>query len=229
MSLRLAAVVEDRGVDVAVEVPTGGRLALLGPNGAGKSTVLALLAGTLVPDEGEAVLDGTTLFSLGPGRPPVWVPPHRRRLALLAQTPLLFPRLTVRDNVAFGPRAQGWARAAARAEADRRLGEVGAADLADRRPRTLSGGQAQRVALARALAADPPLLLLDEPLSGIDAASRPALRALLAEVLARRPAVLVTHEADDAALAEHVVVLDAGRVVAEGPPSAALLGSLRHL
>lgn len=221
MSLRLDARLAERDLDVAFELPEGASLALLGPNGAGKSSVLGLLAGTLVPDEGEATLGEQVLFRLGPRvRPSTWLPAHQRRFALLHQEALLLPHLSVLENVAFGPRSQGASRATARSEARRRLDQVGAAELADRRPKHLSGGQAQRVAIARALAADPPLLLLDEPLAGLDAASAPAVRALLASVVADRPSVVVTHDPTDArALADHVVVLEAGRVVGTGGAS----------
>lgn len=216
MSLRFEARLAERDLDVAFEVPEGGSLALLGPNGTGKSSVLGLLAGTLVPDEGEATLGEQVLFRLGPHvRPSTWLPAHQRRFALLHQEALLLPHLSVLENVAFGPRSQGASRAPARSEARRRLDQVGAADLADRRPKHLSGGQAQRVAIARALAADPPLLLLDEPLAGLDAESASAVRALLASVVADRPSVVVTHDPADAqALADHVVVLKSGRVAA---------------
>ncbi len=211
--LQVELKVEDRDVDVAFEVPAGETVALLGPNGAGKSTTLAALGGLLRPDAGRVVLDGQVLT--GPGR---WVAPHARRTALLAQDPLLFPHLSVLENVAFGPRSGGVGRRDARASAARWLGEVGAADLAQRRPVQLSGGQAQRVAVARALAADPSLLLLDEPMAALDVAVAPALRALLRRVLEDRTTVIVTHHVLDALLlADRVVVLEAGRVVEVGP------------
>lgn len=209
VDLRVAA----RDVEVAFEVADGETVALLGPNGAGKSTTLDVLGGLLRPDAGRVVLDGDVLT--GDGR---WVAPHRRRTALLAQDPLLFPHLSVAENVAFGPRSRGAGRSAARASAERWLAEVGAAGLAGRRPAQLSGGQAQRVAVARALAADPRLLLLDEPMAALDVAVAPALRQLLRTVLAERTAVVVTHHVLDALLlADRVVVLEGGRVVEDGP------------
>src|SRR5699024_3896852 len=113
--------------------------ALLGPNGAGKSTVLSVVAGLLRPDEGRVVLDDRALTVVEGGRPRSWVPPHDRHVALLAQDPLLFPHLTVQDNVEFAPRSAGARRADARASARRCLQEVGVADLADRTPSQLSG------------------------------------------------------------------------------------------
>lgn len=216
--LELTAGVPDRGVDVAIEVAAGETVALLGPNGAGKSTVLAVAAGTLRPERGRVVLDGRELTGERG-----FVPPHARRVALLAQDPLLFPHLSVLDNVAFGPRSLGHGRRTSRESALRWLGEVDAADLADRRPGGISGGQAQRVAVARALAAEPRLLLLDEPMAALDVAVAPALRQTLRRVLADRTVVLVTHDVLDALLlADRVVVLDDGRVVEDGPSAEVL-------
>lgn len=213
MTLHLAATVTERSYDVALDVADGETVALLGPNGSGKSTTLDLLAGLLRPDEGTVTLDGRELTG-----PQAWVAPHERRVALLAQDALLFPHLSALDNVAFGPRSTGAGRAAARETARHWLGEVGAAELAVRMPAQLSGGQAQRVAVARALAADPRLLLLDEPMAALDVAVAPALRQTLRRVLADRSAVVVTHDALDALLlADRVVVLEDGKVSEEGP------------
>lgn len=218
MSLVVDVTVAHRDVEVAFEVAAGETVAILGPNGAGKSTTLDVLGGLLRPDSGRVVLDGDELT--GEDR---WVAPHARRTALLAQDPLLFPHLSVLENVAFGPRSRGAGRAAARASATTWLAEVDATDLADRRPAQLSGGQAQRVAIARALAADPRLFLLDEPMSALDIAVAPALRQLLRTVLADRTAVIVTHHVLDALLlADRVVVLDGGRVVEDGPAGVVL-------
>lgn len=218
MSLLVDVTVAHRDVEVAFEVAAGETVAILGPNGAGKSTTLDVLGGLLRPDSGRVVLDGEELT--GDGR---WVAPHARRTALLAQDPLLFPHLSVLDNVAFGPRSRGAGRAAARATAMTWLAEVDATDLADRRPAQLSGGQSQRVAVARALAAEPRLLLLDEPMAALDIAVAPALRQLLRTVLADRTAVIVTHHVLDALLlADRVVVLDGGLVVEDGPAGVVL-------
>lgn len=214
--LELRARVAARGLDVELSVAPGEVVALLGPNGAGKSTLLDVVAGLLRPDDGRIVLDDRILVDTAND---VVVPPHRRSVALLAQQALLFPHLTARENVAFAPRSAGAGRRDAHALADRWLGEVDAATLADRRPRRLSGGQAQRVAIARALAADPRLLLLDEPMAALDVGAAPAVRALLRRVLraGERTAVLVTHDVLDAlSLADRVVVLDGGRIVEEG-------------
>jgi molybdate transport system ATP-binding protein len=222
VTLTLTAQVDDRDLDVELQLAAGDRLAVLGPNGAGKSTLLAILAGTLRPYRGRAVLDGDVLFDVD-GRHGRWQPPHARRVALLAQDPLLFPNLSVLDNVAFGPRSARVPRAVAHASARRWLESVDAEQLAGRRPGQLSGGQAQRIAVARAVAADPRLLLLDEPLAALDVTVAPLLRRVLRDVLADRSAILVTHDLLDAVLlSNRVVVLDGGRIAETGPTAQVL-------
>jgi molybdate transport system ATP-binding protein len=215
--VQLRAVLRSRTLDVQISVAPGEVLAVLGPNGAGTSTMLHVLAGVVHPDEGSVRVGQRTLTDTSSG---VRVDTHDRRVGLLLQDPLLFPHLTVAANVAFGPRsARRLSRRDSRSAAQRWLGEVDAVDLVDRSPRQLSGGQAQRVALARALAAEPDVLLLDEPLAGLDVGVAAAMRKVLRKVLARdgRSAVLVTHDLlDVVTLADRVVVLEAGRVVESG-------------
>ena len=205
----LRAVVESRGVDLEFDVAAGEVLAVLGPNGSGKSTALHVIAGLVRPDRGEVRVGQRVLTDTATG---VHVATHDRRVGLLLQDALLFPHLTVTGNVAFAPRSS-------RAAAAHWLAEVDAADLGDRMPRQLSGGQAQRVALARALAAEPDVLLLDEPLAGLDVAAATAMRKVLRRMLARdgRSAVLITHDLLDVlTLADRVLVLEAGRIVERG-------------
>jgi molybdate transport system ATP-binding protein len=205
------------GVDVELSVGDGEVLAVLGPNGAGKSTVLRVLAGLLPPDAGRVVVDQEAWDSTDRH-----VPPHQRSLGMVFQDHLLFPHLSITENVAFGLRSRGTKRAAARAAAGPWLDRVGLAGLGDRRPGELSGGQAQRAALARALVGDPRVLLLDEPLSALDARTRLAVRAELHRHLGdyTGSAVLVTHDPIDAmALADRVVVVEDGRVVQAGTPA----------
>ncbi|KRE91048.1 MULTISPECIES: sulfate/molybdate ABC transporter ATP-binding protein [unclassified Arthrobacter] len=222
MTLSFQAVVARRGFDVVLTVRPGETVAVMGPNGAGKSTLLTGIAGLLRPDSGRAELNGRTLFDLDDGKR-TWAAPHHRGTALLAQEPLLFPHLTALDNVSFGPRSAGVSKRAAEEKARRWLAEVEAGDLAARRPAQLSGGQAQRVAVARALAADPALLLLDEPLAALDIHSAPLLRRLFKRVLAGRQAIIATHDVLDALmLADRVVILEDGRIVEEGPTRAVL-------
>lgn len=218
MSLSLAAVVESRGVDVDLTVADGEKVVVLGPNGAGKSTVLGLVAGLVRATRGRASLGDRTLFDVGVAGASTWLPPHARSVALLAQDALLFPHLSAADNVAFGPRSAGRSRREAKAMAHRWLGRVDAIELADRRPGALSGGQAQRVAVARALAAEPRLLLLDEPLAALDVTTAAAMRRTLRHVLAERTALIVTHDILDALLlADRAIVLEDGRIVEDGP------------
>lgn len=215
MSLRIDATIRDRDVEISLEVAPGEIVAVLGPNGAGKSTVLAAIAGVVRPDAGRATLDDDVLFDLDAG---TWQPAYARRMALLAQDPLLFPHLSVVDNVAFGPRSAGRTRSESRNAAMTWLDAVNAAELEDRRPSQLSGGQAQRIAVARALAAEPRLLLLDEPMAALDVTVVPAMRQVLRRVLEGRSAIIVTHDVLDALLlADRVVVMEGGRIVESGP------------
>lgn len=215
MSLHLEAAVAARDVDLALDVGDGETVAILGPNGSGKSTLLSVIAGILSPDTGHATLGGTTLFDIADDS---WLPPHERGIALLAQDPLLFPHLDALDNVAFGPRSTGASRARSRDLARGWLEEVDAGELADRKPSGLSGGQAQRIAIARALAAEPRLLLLDEPMAALDITVVPAMRQTLRRVLDGRSAIIVTHDVLDALLlADRVLVMESGRIVEHGP------------
>lgn len=216
-ALTLTARVTDRDLDVDLRIEPSTVVAILGANGAGKSTLLAVLAGLLRPDAGRFDLDGRTLVDTARN---IWVPPHRRGIVLLAQEPLLFPHLSAAANVGFGPRSKGTSVRGARELAMRWLAAVDATGFADRKPDQLSGGEAQRIAVARALAADPALLLLDEPMAALDVGVAPALRHLLRSVLrgTGRTAVLVTHDILDAlSLADRVVVMEDGRVVEDGP------------
>jgi len=199
-------------LDVEVEVAPGEVVAVLGPNGSGKSTLLGTLAGLFDPESATVTLADRVLTDTDAG---VTVPVHRRRVGLLSQQALLFPHLTARENVAFGPRCAGQGRRAAGAVADRWLAEMGVAELADRRPSELSGGQAQRVAIARALAVEPDLLLLDEPFAALDATLRQRLRGELVTVQEEFgiPLVLISHDPDDIAhCAQCVVTMEAGEV-----------------
>lgn len=219
MTLDLGITIGARNLDVNFSVGATETVALMGANGAGKSSIMQSLTGLVRPDAGHATLGSRLLFRVGPGGSGAcWLPPHERGVGALAQEPLLFPHLSVLDNVAFGPRSRGGTKTAAAATAWRWLREVDAADLSGRKPAQLSGGQAQRVALARALATDPELLLLDEPMAALDVNTSPFLRSLLKRVLAGRSAIIVTHDVLDALmLADRIIVLEHGHIVESGP------------
>ncbi len=210
--VRVHAEVIDRAVTLAVDLPAGQVTAVVGPNGAGKSTLLHLVAGLVRPSAGTVSIGDREVAT-----PARFVPAHRRHAALLTQDAALFPHLDVLANVSFGPRAAGVPLPDARQRALSELAAVGCAELASRLPRELSGGQAQRVAIARALATDPQVVLLDEPLAGLDVGVAAQVRHGLAQRLRGRTAVLVTHELLDVwTIADRVVVVEAGKVTASG-------------
>jgi putative spermidine/putrescine transport system ATP-binding protein len=195
-----------------LDVPAGACAALLGPSGSGKTTTLRLVAGLDTPDAGDISLDGSSVLG---------VPPERRGIAMLFQRPLLFPHLSILDNVAFAARVTGVPRRQARADAARFLELVRLDGFGDRRTWELSGGQEQRVALARSLAARPRVLLLDEPFSALDSALRADMHELLRQLRAvlRPTIVMVTHDQHEAAaLADTIAVLHDGRLLQHDPP-----------
>ena len=204
-------------VDVRLTAEPGDVVAVIGPNGAGKSTFVRALAGVVPLDEGHVLCDGETWED-----PRALMEARLRGVGMVFQSDLLFPHLSALGNVAFGPRSRGVPRRTAEATARDWLARLGVDDLAARRPGQLSGGQQQRVAIARALAADPRLLLLDEPLSSLDVGVAMALRLELARHLAdyQGVAMLVTHDALDAmTVANRVLVIDDGRVAQDGTPA----------
>jgi molybdate transport system ATP-binding protein len=203
-------------VEVELHVAAGETLAVLGPNGAGKTSLLHVLCGLLPLTAGDLVLDGRVLDAPARG---TFVRAEDRSVGMLFQDLLLFPNLDVTDNVAFGLRAAGMAKAEARATALGWLDRLALGHRAGARVTSLSGGEAQRVALARALAPAPRVLLLDEPLSALDADVRATVRRQLRDHLNEHdgPRVLVTHDPLDAAvLADRVVVLETGMITAAG-------------
>jgi len=205
-------------LDVAFTVAGDGVVVLLGPNAAGKTTLLRALAGLVPLERGSVVLDGNVLEDVATS---TRVPTERRPIGVVFQDYLLFPHLSALENVAFGLRARGAGRAAARRRALAMLERVGLGDQASAKPKALSGGQAQRVALARALATDPRLLLLDEPLAAMDAGARAELRRGLSRHLAayEGTCLMITHDPIEAmTLGDQLVVLEAGRVVQAGTP-----------
>jgi iron(III) transport system ATP-binding protein len=196
--------------DVSLEVAAGEFLTLLGPSGCGKTTTLRMVAGFEHPTSGQVWVNGRDVTAL---------PPQRRDVGMVFQNYALFPHMDVGENVAFGLRARGGRDVDARVQ--RALERVELAGYERRKVQELSGGQQQRVALARALAPEPPLLLLDEPLSNLDAAlrerTRTEIRALLKEL--GMTAVFVTHDQEEAfALSDRIAVLERGRLQQLGTP-----------
>jgi molybdate transport system ATP-binding protein len=200
------------------DAPRGSTTALLGPNGSGKSTLVSSMAGLVPPEEGSVVLDGAVLDDPAAG---LNVPPERRSIGVVFQDLLLFPHLSALENVAFPLLAGGVARAEAHDRGEHLLRRLEVAQHARARPRDLSGGEAQRVALARALAAEPALLLLDEPLSALDVGARARLREVLRDELERFRGVrvLITHDPVEAlTMADRIVIVEEGRVTQIGTP-----------
>lgn len=215
-----ARIVVHRGesftLDLDLSIEPGTTVALLGPNGSGKSTTVDALAGILPIDEGRIELNGRVIDDPAAA---VYVPTEQRRLGVVFQQGLLFDHLDVTANIAFGPRSAGKSRKGADAIVREWIDTLDLADLADRNPGELSGGQAQRVALARALATDPKLLMLDEPLAALDIATRTKLRRTLAAHLQHYPGprLLITHDPTDAfLLADRIFILEHGTVTQAG-------------
>jgi molybdopterin-binding protein len=198
-----------RDFELCLTLAVDSTVALIGPSGAGKSTVLNAIAGLARPAAGSIRCDGETWFDAAAG---VFLRPEERRVGLVFQDYALFPHLTVRQNVEY----------ARRNAADEYLDRFGIRHLEHERPGSLSGGERQRVALARALARDPAILLLDEPLSALDAHTKIDVRAELQQLLAglEIPTLLVTHDFEDAAaLAGRVGVLVDGELRQTGSPT----------
>ena len=183
-------------VDFSIE--PGEVVGIVGRNGAGKTTLIETIAGIVPMVTGSVVRNGTDWDNAARK---MWVSPEKRRCAVVFQDLRLFPHMTAMQNVAFGLRARGMSKGEAHNVAMQKLRVVGAEHLADRQASVLSGGEAQRVALARAIATDPAVLLLDEPLSAIDAASKESLREVVATVLQQFTgiALLVSHDPTDVA------------------------------
>lgn len=207
-------------LDVDLTVQPAEVLGVLGPNGAGKTTLLRALAGLTPLTSGHISLGGEPLERTDP---PAFVAPEHRPIGFVFQNYRLFAHMSVRDNVAFAPRCRNLGRRRSREIADHWLARLGLAELAGRKPAQLSGGQAQRVALARSLAAEPALLLLDEPLAALDARTKLEIRTELRRHLSAFPGVtlLVTHDPLEAmVMADRLVVIESGRIVQQGTPAA---------
>ncbi len=198
--------------DLSISLEKGSMLGLLGPSGCGKTTALRMIAGLLPPTGGSIHIDGTDVTAL---------PPHKRDIGLVFQSYALFPHMTVAENVAFGLKMRGIDKEQARERVKKALDMVRMGHLVERKPRELSGGQQQRVALARALVIEPRLLLLDEPLSNLDAKLRDEMRFEIREIQKRLgiTTVLVTHDQVEAlTMCDQVAVMNAGEIAQIGSP-----------
>ena len=198
--------------DMDLEIGRGDFVAIMGPSGCGKTTTLRMLAGLETPSAGTIFYDGTPIDD---------VPPWKREMPLVWQNYALFPFLSVIDNVCFGLRERKVPKAERRERARKWLDRLGIGAMADRMPNTLSGGQAQRVALARALVLEPEILILDEPLSALDAHMVVRMQTELAELQKALGItfVYVTHNQSEAfAMANHVVIMNEGRIEQVGSP-----------
>jgi iron(III) transport system ATP-binding protein len=210
------------GVDilkgVSLSVPPGQVVALLGPSGSGKTTLLRAVAGLETPHEGSLAIGDVTFFDAARK---IDLPAEKRGLGLVFQSYALWPHRTVFDNVAYGLKLRGVASAEVAQRVEKALAQIGLAHLATRYPHQLSGGQQQRVALARALVYEPPVILLDEPLSNLDAKLREEARAWLRQLIVslNLSALCVTHDQVEAmAIADRITLLNAGVIEQEGTP-----------
>ncbi len=203
---------------VSMQLRRGEVVSLLGPSGSGKTTLLRAVAGLEVPHrgvvriEGKPVFDGSTGFE---------VPAERRNLGLVFQSYALWPHRTVFDNVAYGLRLRKTGGAEIRNRVDTALKNLGLSDLGERLPHQLSGGQQQRVAIARALVYNPPVILMDEPLSNLDAKLREEARAWLRELILKLQlsALVVTHDQNEAmAMSDRILLLNNGVIEQQGTP-----------
>lgn len=199
--------------DVSFDVAPGELVTLLGPSGCGKTTVLRILSGFETPTTGRVLIDGSDVTA---------VPPNRRDTAMVFQSYGLFPHMNVFDNVAYGLKLRRWKRADIEEKVTRFLDMVGLKDLAKRPPSRLSGGQQQRVALARSLIVEPSVLLLDEPLSNLDALLREQMRVEIRRLQKSLSitAMYVTHDRVEAmSLSDRIIVMNSGKIVQIGTPS----------
>ena len=203
---------------VSFGVPDGSHLSLLGPSGCGKSTVLRCIAGLERPLDGEIIIDGTVVFSAARG---VNLPPERRQLSMVFQSYAIWPHMTVFENVAYGLRLRRVRGQALREQVLQALGKVGLAEMADRPSTALSGGQQQRVALARAYAFTPKAVLLDEPLSNLDARLRVRMREEMKDIQHQfgLTTLYVTHDQEEAmAISDRIIIMREGHIEQDGEP-----------
>ncbi len=200
---------------INLEVEKGEMLTLLGPSGCGKTTTLRCIAGLEKPDAGDILIDGQPMFSQG------FVPPSQREIGMVFQNYAVWPHLRVFDNVAYGLKLQKFSKHVIKEKVTEALESVGLTGLGRRYPGQMSGGQQQRVALARALVRNPKVLLLDEPLSNLDAKLRERMRFEIKSLVRRMnmTSVYVTHDQAEAmVISDRIAVMDTGNIVQVGVP-----------
>src|SRR3954462_7780816 len=238
LHLRLGATEVLQGIACAVEV--GAITALLGRSGSGKTTLLRAIAGLETPTRGAIAIGGTAVFDAARG---IDVPTERRNLGLVFQSYALWPHRSVYDNVAYGLKLRKIGATESAKRVKEVLDQLGLGALGQRFPHQLSGGQQQRVAIARALVYNPPVILLDEPLSNLDAKLREEARAFLRELIVRLglSALVVTHDQSEAmAMSDRILLLNNGKIEQQGTPqemynrpqsqfTAEFMGSNNHL
>ena len=204
--------------EISFCVQDGEIYAILGPSGAGKTTLLDCIAGFRMPHSGKILLDGVDI---------TWLPPERRNIAYIPQTPSLFPHMTVADNIAYGLRVRGFGREETRKAVRELALSLGIEGILKRYPGEISGGEMQRVALARALIVRPKLLLMDEPLTHLDVPLRRELRMEIRRIIKRWgvATIYVTHDQAEAfTIADRMAIMRSGKIVEEGTPMSLLLG-----
>lgn len=204
--------------DLSLEVKEREFVSLLGPSGCGKTTTLRCIAGLEVPDEGEILINQKVVCSVRDG---IFVPPERRRLGMVFQSFAIWPHMTIFDNVAYGLRARGTPKKEVKEKVEKALELVGLHGLSQRYATQLSGGQQQRVCIARSLVYEPEMLLLDEPMSNLDASLRERLRIEVREIQRKIgiTTIYVTHDQEEAmSLSDRIVVMNMGKIIQVGTP-----------
>lgn len=227
LEVKVAKKLRDFELDIGFTVEKGEILALIGENGSGKTTVLNLVSGLVTPDQGTISLDGRQFFACDN----VNVPTEARNIGYMFQNYALFPHMSVYDNVAFGLRTRKMSPREVEKKVRLMLEQRGLWELRDEKATQLSGGQKQKVALSRALVIDPCVLLLDEPLSSLDAETqvtmRVELRARIKEL--GMPCIIVTHNVKDAReIADRVCLIEKGKIRVSGTPDAVLIKGVSH-
>lgn len=198
--------------NVSITADAGSFVSLLGPSGCGKTTTLNIIAGFETPDSGDVLLDGASVMG---------VPPHRRHFGMVFQSHALFPHMTIAQNVAFPPQMQGISKQETQKRVSRALELVRLEHMSEKYPRQLSGGQQQRIGIARALAAEPRIVLMDEPLSSLDAQLRRDMQSELRRIqrTVGSTVIYVTHDQEEAmALSDQMVLMSSGRIEQAGRP-----------